>query len=130
MPQTRPGFDKILRVLIFFSGSSALIYESLWMRSFGLIFGNTTRAVTIVLTTFMGGLALGSHLASRFSFRRAVRVYAAVEAGIGLSALLTLPLLRRLPGWYGSFVQEHSPTAYKPGSDARASTSVAMPPIM
>jgi len=111
MPLARPGFEKALPILVFFSGGSALIYESLWMRSFGLIFGNTTRAVTIVLATFMGGLALGSLAISRLSFRRAIRAYAAVEAGIGLSALLTLPLLHTLPAWYGSYVQENAPAA-------------------
>ena len=35
------------------------------MRSFGLIFGSTNGAVALVLAVFMGGLALGSALASR-----------------------------------------------------------------
>jgi hypothetical protein len=54
------GMEKVLPVLIFFSGGAALIYESLWMRSFGLIFGNTTHAITLILATYMGVIALGS----------------------------------------------------------------------
>ena len=45
--------------LVFASGAAGLVYESLWLRSFGLVFGNTTDAVAVVLATFMGGLALG-----------------------------------------------------------------------
>src|SRR5258708_3463156 len=43
-----------LPVAVFFSGLTGLVYESLWMRSFGLIFGNTTYAVSVVLAVFMG----------------------------------------------------------------------------
>src|SRR5262245_12443447 len=90
----RPGFARLLPCLAFASGAAALTYESLWMRSFGLIFGVTTHAVSVTLVTFMGGLALGSLVVSRLRVRRILPTYAAVEAGIGLSALLTLPLLR------------------------------------
>src|SRR5690242_8976369 len=99
-----PSFVKVLPWLAFASGAAALTYESLWMRSFGLIFGVTTHAVSVTLCTFMGGLALGSWLVSRLAVRRILPAYAAVEAGIGLSALLTLPILRALPAWYGSML--------------------------
>jgi spermidine synthase len=95
----------ILPLLLFLSGGTALIYESLWMRSFGLIFGNTTYAVSVILSIFMAGLALGSFITVKLFFKRTLRIYAAVETGIGLSALITLPLLRMLPEWYGSILQ-------------------------
>ncbi len=95
----------------FASGACALIYESLWMRSFGLIFGNTTHAVAAILAVFMGGLALGSSLTSRLVFRRVVRAYALVELGIGACALLTIPLLHFLPLWYGGFVRDYNLSA-------------------
>ncbi|MCX6347888.1 MAG: hypothetical protein NTV79_00080, partial [Candidatus Aureabacteria bacterium] len=78
------------------------------MRSFGLIFGNTTHAIAAILAVFMGGLALGSFLTSRLYFKRTVRVYALVEMGIGAFALLTIPLLYFLPQWYGAFVCAHN----------------------
>ncbi len=111
--QKERGLWKLVHVLVFFSGASALIYESLWLRSFGLIFGNTTYAVSIVLATFMGGLAVGSYFVTRVSFRKTLLAYSCVEIGIGLSALLTLPFLRYLPHWYGAFLQNYplsSPT--------------------
>ena len=63
------------------------------MRSFGLVFGNTTDAVAMVLAIFMGGLALGSALARAPARRAPLRAYARVELGIAATALLTLPLL-------------------------------------
>src|SRR5260221_9322624 len=62
----------------------------LWTRMLTLVFGSTTLAVSTVLTAFMGGLGLGSFLAGRFADRlkTPVRAYAALEASIGLYALL------------------------------------------
>jgi spermidine synthase len=91
-----------LPFLVAVSGATALVYESLWMRSFGLIFGNTTDAVALVLATFMGGLAMGSLLVARRRAAAPLRAYAFVELGIGTTALLTLPLLEALPHAYGA----------------------------
>lgn len=104
----RERLRKALPYFAFGSGACALVYESLWMRSFGLIFGNTTHAVAAILAVFMGGLALGSFLTSRLYFKKTVKAYALVEMGIGAFALLTIPLLYLLPGWYGAFVRAHN----------------------
>src|SRR3990172_8320908 len=107
MPAATTGtsLDRVARavpVLVAVSGASALVYESLWMRSFGLIFGSTTDAVAMVLAVFMGGLALGSLAAGRMPSRDPLWTYALVELGIGITALLTLPALRALPWAYGA----------------------------
>ena len=44
----------------FLSGATGLVYEVLWIRMLGLVFGHTVFAVTTVLTAFMAGLGLGS----------------------------------------------------------------------
>ena len=59
----------LVGVCFILSGATGLIYEVLWMRMLGLVFGATTLAVSTVLAAFMGGLALGSALAARFSSR-------------------------------------------------------------
>jgi predicted membrane-bound spermidine synthase len=46
----------------FLSGATGLVYEVLWIRMLGLVFGHTVFAVTTVLTAFMAGLGLGSCL--------------------------------------------------------------------
>jgi spermidine synthase len=75
--------------IFFLSGASALVYEVVWMRELALVFGVTTFAVTTVLATFMGGLALGSYSFGRRAdhLSRLLAVYALLEVGIGLYAL-------------------------------------------
>src|SRR5512136_1417809 len=107
MPTAKPeerarSAARALPFLVALSGAPALVYESLWMRSFGLIFGGTTSAVAMVLAVFMGGLALGSALAARHTASDPLRSYARVELATGAAALLTLPLLRALPWAYGT----------------------------
>ncbi|HKN83376.1 MAG TPA: fused MFS/spermidine synthase [Pyrinomonadaceae bacterium] len=79
------------------SGATGLIYEVLWARMLGLVFGATTLAVSTVLAAFMGGLALGSALAGRFASRikKPIATYGLMEIGIAIYALL-VPLLFRL----------------------------------
>ncbi len=84
----------VIHVLFFLSGAAGLIYEVVWMRMLSFVFGNTTYAVSVVLATFLGGLAIG---ALRFG-RKAdqggnlLRTYAGLEAGAALIALV-LPFL-------------------------------------
>jgi spermidine synthase len=71
------------------SGASALVYQVIWARWLGLVFGNTTLSISIVLGSFMMGLALGSWLAGRLLHRieNPLRSYALLELGIGIFAL-------------------------------------------
>ena len=77
------------------SGTAALIYEITWTRLLTLEMGHGVVSASTVLAAFMGGLAIGSALGGRFGGRlspaEALRVYAAIEAGIAVCALL-LPL--------------------------------------
>ena len=72
------------------SGATGLIYEVLWARMLGLVFGATTLAVSTVLAAFMGGLALGSALAARLASRikKPLSTYGWIEIGIAMYALL------------------------------------------
>lgn len=92
-----PSSLKLVAVCFLFSGATGLIYEVLWARMLGLVFGVTTLAIGLVLAAFMGGLALGSAIAARFAARiaRAVRAYALIEIVIGIYAL-AVPLLFHL----------------------------------
>src|SRR5215204_7076890 len=76
------------------SGFAGLIYESIWSHYLKLFLGHAAYAQTLVLAIFMGGMALGSWLVSRFTLRiRDLLVgYALAEAGIGVLALLFHPL--------------------------------------
>jgi spermidine synthase len=80
------------------SGAAALAYQVLWTRQLALLLGHTMAALSVVLATFMAGLALGSALAARRVDRlkpgsRAL-AYALLELGIAACALV-FPLLLR-----------------------------------
>jgi len=86
---------KIALFLIFtLSGFSGLIYESIWSHYLKLLLGHAAYAQTLVLTIFMGGMALGAWLASRYSRRQAnpLKGYAIAEGLIGVLALIFHPL--------------------------------------
>ncbi|HUK55351.1 MAG TPA: spermidine synthase [Nitrospiria bacterium] len=75
--------------IFFISGASALIFETLWFRQAGLALGNSVWASSLVLSGFMGGLAMGNALAARYGnrFGNPVRAYAVVEGAIALSGV-------------------------------------------
>jgi predicted membrane-bound spermidine synthase len=77
------------------SGFCSILYELVWLRLAMASFGVTTALVSIVLSTFMAGLGLGSwgsgYLIRKFGGRlhiRTLRIYAATEFLIGLSAIV------------------------------------------
>src|SRR4051794_6506207 len=88
--------------LFFLSGASALAHELAWQRLLHLVFGVSTLATSAVLAAYMGGLALGGLLFGRLAdrTRRPLRLYALVEAGLALAALLVPPGFALLARWY------------------------------
>ena len=83
----------------FLSGASGLVFETVWTRQLGLIFGSTTLAIATVLSVFMGGLAVGSAIAGRYAdrLRRPLLVYALAELGVGAYGLAIPLFLRSYP---------------------------------
>ena len=93
--QSRLFHVLFIAVLPFLSGLAALIYELLWFRQLGLVFGNTVQAAATVMTAYMAGLALGAHIAGRRAptLTRPARAFGLLELGIGLYALIVPALL-------------------------------------
>src|SRR5210317_322687 len=85
----------VLCAIFFISGASALVFETLWFFQAGLAFGNSVWASSLVLSGFMGGLALGSAVAVRRGDRmgQPIRTYAALEVVIAVSGVLLVFLL-------------------------------------
>src|SRR5688572_24533912 len=95
----------LLVVILFFcSGASALVYQVLWLRKLGLVFGVTVYAASTVWASFMFGLAVGSLIAGRSAdrLRRPLVWFGAAEALIGLSAVATPFALTWLQDLYAS----------------------------
>ena len=81
--------------LLLLSGAAALICETLWVKQLSRVVGVEIHAVTIALSAFFAGLAIGSVVFGRMADRsaRPLRLYAALEmcaAGLGLVATLAL----------------------------------------
>ena len=104
----------LVAVCFTLSGAAGLIYEVLWMRMLGLVFGATTIAVSVVLAAFMGGLALGSALAARVAprIRRPLRAYAWIEIAIGLYALAVPIAFRAIDHFDALLWQRGHPGAF------------------
>jgi len=102
---------RLIGVCFVFSGATGLIYEVLWARMLGLVFGATTLAVSTVLAAFMGGLALGSALAGRLAqrIRKPLSTYGWIEIAIGIYALLVPLLFRWVDNLYALIWQQFQP---------------------
>ncbi len=83
--RTRP----ILYLLFTVSGFTGLIYESLWTHYLKLFLGHAAYAQALVLAIFMGGLAIGSWVCSRYSggWKNLLLGYAVTEGAVGLFAI-------------------------------------------
>ena len=98
------GLLSILAICFFVSGSSSLIYQVLWTRMMGWVFGVTVFAASTVWATFMAGLALGSLVAGFVGdrVRRPLAWFGAAELLIGASALATPAALNLLQEYYAA----------------------------
>jgi spermidine synthase len=106
----RPALVYLIFVL---SGAAGLIYEVVWARQLVLVFGNTTQAVSAILTGFFGGMAIGSVVGGRLAdrVRSPLRLYGILEIALVVVVVAT-PVTFRLineiyRGAYGSL--ESSP---------------------
>src|SRR6266853_1653648 len=99
---TRLNSRSVLYVIFFLSGATGLVYEVIWVRLTGLVFGNTSHAISIVLGAFMAGLALGSWKLGQAAdrTRNPLRMYGMLEIGIGISAALVPLIFRALDNLY------------------------------
>ena len=95
------------------SGVSGLIYQVVWVRAFGNVFGNTIYSASLVVAVFMLGLGVGSHLIGAWADRRylheprsLLRAYAHAELAIallGFAVSMTLPHLGPISALVSSY---------------------------
>lgn len=96
-------------ILFFGSGCTSLIYQVLWMRELGLLFGNTAHAAAVALTAFFIGLAVGGYVWGKRAEKltNPLRTYGYLELGVSLAALgyfLLIPAYQYIyPSMFSSF---------------------------
>ncbi len=84
-----------LMLLFIGSGCAALIYEIVWLQQLSLVLGAAAVSIAILLTSFMGGMCLGSLALPKFVSPRwhPLVVYAVLELLIAVSGVAILGLL-------------------------------------
>jgi spermidine synthase len=89
----------IVLVAFALSGFAALCYEVIWSRVLALIIGSSVYAFSIMLATFLTGLAVGAILAARAAdqIARPTSILAAIEIAIGISSLIGAYFFNELP---------------------------------
>lgn len=97
--QTPASRTDVLSPLFFLSGTAALIYQVAWQRTLYNLFGINMESVTIIVSVFMFGLGIGALAGgwlSRLRGRTLPMLFVAIELGIGLFGVFSLPLISRV----------------------------------
>jgi len=91
---------------LFVTGFLALALEVLYTKTLILFIGSSTYAFSIILVTFLLGIALGSWVASLFIEKIALRyAYFGVFLGLtGFWLFLTLQFFEKVPFWFLNFL--------------------------
>lgn len=100
-------FLPVLLLLFAGSGCAALIYEIVWLQLLQLAVGSSAVSLGVLLGTYMAGMCLGSLLLPRLVSRsqHPLRVYAKLELGVGIFAIIVLFLIPMLDSLYAAIAQ-------------------------
>jgi predicted membrane-bound spermidine synthase len=95
------------------TGLSSFMYEVGWVRMLSLALGSSLHAFELMLSAFIGGLALGGlYVRKRLDgVAEPVRYVGWVQVFMGVAALATLPLYDHAFTWVGWLVSTLAPTA-------------------
>jgi len=125
--------NRQLFTAIFVSGASALVYQLIWVRLLGLVFGVSSFAVATVVAVFLLGLGLGSYFFGRWSERARdpLRIYMYVELGIAATSLIAYLVIEALPVYRYLYEYAYNNLGFYGLSIARLllSTLVLLPPV-
>ncbi|PCI05293.1 MAG: spermidine synthase [Hyphomicrobiales bacterium] len=87
---------RFLLIFFFMSGFPALIYQILWQRALFGIFGTNIEAVTLVVSSFMLGLGIGSLAGGRLSLQSKISplfLFGIFELSIGIFGFFSLAII-------------------------------------
>ncbi len=92
------------------SGVAALLYQVVWVHMLTLTFGSTTVGAGVAIASFMAGLGIGARAYELLKqhVTNALRLYAGIELGIAVLAILISVGLYQLPDLYASLAQSLS----------------------
>jgi len=90
--------NRLFYTVIFLSGFSALIYQLVWVRVLGLVFGVSSFAVATVVSVFLLGLGIGSLYFGKWSekLNNPLKTYLFVELCIGIFSIVSYLIINNL----------------------------------
>ncbi len=92
---------KIATVAIGLSGFVAMLYEVAWTRLLGLALGSSTHAFSIMLMTFISGIAAGALIVARSKrIRNTMAAFGWAELALAGTVLLSMFTYELLPFWF------------------------------
>jgi spermidine synthase len=96
--QFSPEELRIATVGIGISGFVAMLYEVAWTRLLALALGSSTHAFTLMLITFISGIACGAYLVYRWKrLRRTLSAFGWMEAALAVTMAVSMFLYGWLP---------------------------------
>ena len=113
-----PGQGTVQRLVLWsigLSGFVAMLYEVAWTRLLAMVLGSSSHGFSVMLITFISGIAVGAWLIGRWqSIREPVRLFARLEILVGVTIFLSLFSFESLPFWFVRFanVLNRTPEAY------------------
>ena len=85
-----PKTDRLVLAALATSGFVSMIYEVAWTRALTAMIGSSTYAFSIMLVTFLVGIALGSSIAVRWRRAAGLRLLGLTQLGVAGGALCSL----------------------------------------
>src|SRR5271156_23344 len=82
-------------LLLFFSGTAALIYQVLWIRQLSLVVGVEVYSITVAVSAFFAGLAAGGALLGRIGdrWKRPLLFYFLLESCVAIAGVAATLML-------------------------------------
>ena len=93
----RPEQYTITLLALFLSGFAAMGYEVLFIRIISLSFGSSTYSFTVMLMSFITGIAIGSAIVSRLEIKRPLWLFGVSQFAVVAALLIATPLISRMP---------------------------------
>jgi spermidine synthase len=105
----------IATIAIGCSGFVAMLYEVAWTRLLALALGSSTHAFSIMLITFISGIAVGAAIIARWrSLRRTLDAFGWAEAALAATLFVSMFAYELLPFWFARLAATlaHRPEVY------------------
>src|SRR5438034_2608312 len=83
------------------SGFVAMLYEVVWTRMLALALGSSTHAFSLMLITFIAGIAVGAWRVGRWKrLRRTLDAFGWAELALAITLLVSMLFYERVPYWF------------------------------